>query len=125
MKHVLLLTLLLAATACSMTVPVAVVNKHGGVMKGSATASMSGGTFQVADDKVSCSGTYDAMSMAATISMPVTCSDGRSGTVTATRDDTMMSGSGYVDLSDKSHAAFFFGNAAEEFLSKQAQVGGL
>lgn len=122
MKTAFIFTPLLLA-ACSTTLPVAVVNKDGNVLQGSATAALDGGTFQVADSNVSCSGTYDALSMAETITMPVACSDGRSGMVTATRDASMMSGAGHVALSDGSRPAFFFGRAADAYLAKRKGAG--
>lgn len=119
MPRLFLPPILLALTASSLTLPVAVVNTQGKVMQGSATASLLGGTFEVADGEAICFGTYE-MSLPATL--PITCTDGRRGTVTFTRGVSVMSGSGYVELSDKSHAAFFFGRAAEEVLSSKETV---
>jgi hypothetical protein len=85
-------------------------------MQGTSTASLAGGKFEVsgryAGKPLTCSGTYNALDSAKTIAMPVTCSDGRHGTVTATRDASGMNGSGHVRLADGSSARFIFGNAA-------------
>jgi hypothetical protein len=75
-----------ALGGCSVTVPVAVISKDGQVLRGTTTASLSGGTFQATDGKLTCSGTYDSLSQSVTINAKVLCSDGRTGFVIATRD---------------------------------------
>jgi hypothetical protein len=104
-----------ALGGCSVTLPVAVISKDGQVLRGTTTASLSGGTFQATDGKLSCSGTYDSLSQSVTINAKVICSDGRTGFVIATRDRGGQSGSGRVRLSDGSEADFVFGNAAAAF----------
>jgi hypothetical protein len=102
-------------TACTVTQPVAVIGQNGQILKGSTTASLSGGSFSATDGKLTCGGSYDSSDMSQTISMPVFCSDGRKGIVIATRDNNGMSGSGTVRLSDGSEATFIFGPAANNF----------
>ncbi|MCW4114727.1 hypothetical protein NPA31_007095 [Aurantimonas sp. MSK8Z-1] len=106
-------------SGCAMTVPVAVISGNGDVMRGSSTASLSGGSFSVTGrlrgKETTCSGSYDALSSSPTISMPVLCSDGRKGIVIATRDPSGVSGSGRVRLTDGTEGDFIFGQAAASF----------
>ncbi len=121
MKSVLpSLSLAVLLTSCaSITVPVAVISGNGDIMRGTATAAMSGGDFRVEgmlDGKpTTCAGTYDSWDTSPTISMPVQCSDGRKGFVIATREANGRSGSGRVRLGDGTEADFVFGKAAEAF----------
>lgn len=105
--------------SCAVTVPVAVISGKGDVMRGTSTATMSGGSFQVAGKlkgkAVKCAGTYDSLDTSVTISMPVHCSDGRKGFVIATRQANGLGGSGRVRLTDGTEADFIFGRAAAAF----------
>ena len=103
----------LALAACSVTVPVAVVPQSGPVMRGTATGSLGGGSFTVTDGKLTCSGEYDALDRSPTLQMPTSCSDGRKGLVTATRDSNMTDGRGVVRLQDGFEAQFMFGKYAK------------
>jgi hypothetical protein len=109
------LALILLLTGCSITVPVAVINEDGHILRGTSTANLSGGTFEVTDGKLTCAGSYDSLDTSVTISMPVHCNDGRKGFVIATREKSGVSGSGRVRLNDGSEADFVFGKAAEAF----------
>ncbi|WP_225769397.1 hypothetical protein [Inquilinus sp. Marseille-Q2685] len=114
MRRISLLALAaLALGACSVTVPVAVVPKTGPVMRGTATGSLGGGSFTVTDGKLTCSGEYDALDSSPTLQMPTSCSDGRKGLVTATRDSNMTDGRGVVRLQDGFEAQFVFGKYAQ------------
>jgi hypothetical protein len=114
MRHISLAVLAgLVLAACSVTVPVAVVPKTGPIMRGTATGSLGGGSFTVTDGKLTCSGTYDALDSSPTLQMPTTCSDGRKGLVTATRDSNMTDGKGVVRLQDGFEAQFVFGKYAQ------------
>ncbi len=88
-------------------------------MRGTATAAISGGTFQASGKmkgrETTCSGNYNALDTSVTISMPVVCSNGQKGIVIATRDASGMSGSGRVRMSDGTEGDFVFGNAAAAF----------
>ena len=102
----------LALGGCSLTEPVAVIGSNGEVMKGTATASSIGpSTFQVSNGRVSCTGTYDAITLSPTVSFIAKCSDGRTGIGQAIRDSD-ISGSGTISLSDGTTARFIFGPAA-------------
>ncbi len=102
-------------TGCAVTVPVAVIQQGGNILKGAATASVAGGSFQVTDGKLTCSGSYDSLDMSRTITMPVHCSDGRKGFVVSTRQANGLDGFGTVTLSDGSKSDFVFGEAAKAF----------
>lgn len=114
-KSLLALAFALACAGCAYSEPVVVIGLHGETLRGSATAGLTGGSFIVGDGKLACAGTYDDWSLSTTIEMPVLCSDGRKGIVTATRDASGMSGSGHVRLNDGSTADFIFGSAAANF----------
>ena len=75
------------------------------------TVGLMDGGFSVTDGKVTCSGSYNALNKSRTITIPVVCTDGRTGIVTATRNSP-MSGGGKVRLSDGTEADFIFGEAA-------------
>ncbi len=101
----------LVLTGCaSITVPAQGVASTGEAFTGTATAKISGeGTFELKGSSgATCSGKYDAMDMTKTISIPMTCSDGRTGTVIATRNAAGTGGSGTASLSDGSTAVFTF-----------------
>jgi hypothetical protein len=88
-------------------------------MRGTSTASLSGGSFQVAGRfhgrETKCSGSYNALDTSVTISMPVLCDNGQKGIVIATRDASGTSGSGRVRMQDGNDADFMFGRAASAF----------
>lgn len=104
----------LACTGCSVTEPVAVISKEvpGGVMRGTTTASLSGGSFNVSSGALSCGGTYNALDTSPTLSIPVLCNDGRKGIITATREASGTSGGGHFSLTDGTTGDFMFGEAA-------------
>jgi len=101
--------------ACTTTVPVAVIGGDGLVLRGTATADMSGGTFQVTDGILTCAGSYDSWNLSVTINMLVHCSDGRKGMAIVTREASGIAGSGRVRLNDGMEADFIFGEAARAF----------
>lgn len=105
---------ILIFTGCStkITLPVAVVGDEG-IMRGTATATMSGGDFQVSNKKTVCSGSYDSWDMNPTITMVIQCNDNRKGIAIVTRDPSGMSGHGRVRMSDGYEADLIFGTAAE------------
>lgn len=109
----------LALSACAIKVPVAVIGDKGNVMRGTATATMAGGSFQVAGKlhgkEETCAGHYDSLSNSITITMAVTCSNGQKGIVIATRESNGINGSGRVRLEDGTEADFVFGTAAAAF----------
>lgn len=114
-KTVLAVVLAVSLAGCSVTEPVVVIGKNGQILRGTATADLSGGRFNVTDGKLTCAGSYDGYDTSTTISMPVHCNDGRKGMVIATRDAGGRSGSGRVRLDDGMDADFIFGPAAKSF----------
>ena len=117
MKIACVVALAVGFGGCSITVPVAVVGKgfEGGVLKGTATAALTGGTFTATNGKLTCGGSYDALDTSTTITIPVLCNDGRKGIVMATRNNSGTSGGGTYTLSDGSTGNFIFGDAANSF----------
>jgi hypothetical protein len=101
--------------ACTITEPVVVISAGGQTLRGTATATLAGGSFTATDGTLTCGGSYDSMSLEQTITMPVLCSDGRKGIVIATRDSSGLSGHGRVRLNDGTEADFIFGSAAANF----------
>ena len=95
-----------------MTEPVGVIGKDGHTLRGTATASLSGGRFSVSDGQLTCGGNYDSWSMSTTITMQALCSDGRKGIVIATREASGTAGHGTVKMNDGSEWTFIFGPAA-------------
>jgi hypothetical protein len=104
----------------SITLPVVVIQAGGHVLSGTTTAAPSGGHFSVTDGSLTCSGTYDAWDVSPVLSIPVSCSDGRSGVLSATRYPDGMSGSGTVRLNDGSVAKFAFGSAVDMLVSQSS-----
>lgn len=119
MKFILSAAACMLLSGCGYTVPVAVISGNGDVMRGTATAALSGGSFQASGKlkgrETKCSGNYNAMDTSTTISMPVICNNGQKGIVIATRDNSGMSGSGRIRMTDGSEADFIFGNGAAAF----------
>ena len=111
MKQLTACALLLLVSGCAITMPIAVVSKDG-IMRGTATATLSGGSFRVSDDKKVCTGSYDSLDTNPTISMVVQCDDGKKGIAIVTRDRSGLSGHGRVRLSDGTEADLIFGDAA-------------
>lgn len=102
-------------SACSVTQPVVVITDRGQTLRGSATATLSGGSFSATDGQLTCSGAYDSLSLEKTITMPARCSDGRKGIVIATRDSSGQSGHGIIQMSDGTKGTFIFGPSAANF----------
>jgi hypothetical protein len=106
-----LIGLSLVVLSCSTTIPVAVIGQHGEIMRGTNTFNLASATFTVTDGKITCSGSYNPLNQSRTITTTVTCTDGRTGILTATRDSA-TSGGGTVTLSDGTSGRFIFGDAA-------------
>lgn len=107
---------LLAATAVllggcgSVVVPASGTTSTGEQFYGQATASLSEGKFEVTNAAgVICSGTYDQFSRARELSVPFTCTDGRSGTINIMRDKDLMGGVGTGLFADGTTGTFRFG----------------
>ena len=115
MRLIALPFVLVVLAGCAITQPVAVISKNGRILRGTATASLTGGSFEASDGKLTCSGSYDALSESITLNAKVTCNDGRTGFAIVTRDRGLQSGSGRIRLSDGSEADFVFGGAAKAF----------
>jgi hypothetical protein len=114
MKRLSLIVLALGLASCSdITQPVVAIGKDGRMMKGSATASMSGeGSYTMTDGKITCSGSYNAFDLSATIPLSILCNNGLTGIGSATRTADGMSGSGTFTTSDGRDWRFVFGRSA-------------
>jgi len=108
-KRLVIVTMTMACCACEVTGPAIVFGENGQTLRGSYRATLISGTFSVTDRKLTCSGTYNQWDQSRTISMAVKCSDGRSGTVTATRNANLRGGTGTVQMDDGSRATLVFG----------------
>jgi len=109
--------------SCAITEPVVVVGQGGEIYRGMTTAALTGGSFGVTNGKVTCSGTFNDYDLSPTITIPATCTDGRTAVITATREANGLSGMGTIAVSDGSTWTFGFGSDAarverEAYLSK-------
>ncbi len=128
MRNFWVLTICLCSSGCgTITLPTAAKLDDGTTLTGTATAAVSGGTFQLTQPggSLSCSGTYNALDTSPTITIPVTCNDGRYGSAVITRARDGMSGSGYVTTSDGKRGVVAFGNNAELVISAPSSYGTL
>ena len=98
----------------TVSTPAAVHMVDGNLLTGTASASVSAGTFTVSSptNSLRCSGSYDQFDKSYQIKAPVSCSDGRSGVVTLIRTPDLMSGAGTVKMSDGSSGLVGFGQMA-------------
>lgn len=112
MRKVFAVAALTMLCACSVTIPVLVVPDKGAPLRGTSTASLSGGSFEVTDGKLVCKGDYDALDRSVTITLKAECNDGRTATITATRKLTSIGGEGTILMSDGSTGKFYFGEGA-------------
>ncbi|NEI74077.1 hypothetical protein GR212_31445 [Rhizobium lusitanum] len=87
-----------------IVLPVSARMDSGETFKGSTIASHGSGRFSVQSSRrsVKCSGAYDLSDRRPTVTLPVKCSDGRTGKVEVTRAPDLMSAWGKVKLSDGS-----------------------
>ena len=115
MTKILLLSCLSAVLfgcANSLSIPVAVI-ADGHIMRGENTINGVDASFSVTDGKLTCVGSYNPLNNSPTITIAVTCNDGRKGIAIATRDSP-VSGGGKVTLSDGKEGTFVFGDAAKK-----------
>lgn len=98
----------LALGGCAETIPVAVIGARGEVLRGTNSVSLTSGTFSVSDGKLTCVGSYNPLNESQTLTVTLTCNDGRTGIAIATRDSA-TSGGGSVRLSDGETGNFVFG----------------
>ncbi len=103
-----------AVSGCAVTAPVAVIGPRGEVLKGTATSTITSGTVEATNGKLTCAGNFDPSPGSRNVTVAVKCSDGRVGIGTAHRD-TKTSGRGVIVLNDGSRAQFIFGAGAAAF----------
>jgi hypothetical protein len=104
----------LAVGGCAVTAPVAVIGPRGEILKGTATSTMTSGTVEATNGKLTCAGNFDPAPGSRSVTVAVKCSDGRVGIGTALRE-TKTSGRGIIVLNDGSRAQFIFGAGAAAF----------
>ncbi|AVA26094.1 hypothetical protein QA648_28505 (plasmid) [Rhizobium sp. CB3171] len=99
-----------------IVLPVSAKMDSGETFKGSTIASREGGRFSVQSSRhsVKCSGTYDPKDRRPTVTLPVKCSDGRTGQAEVTRAPDLMSGWGKVKLSDGSAGRLVVGSVRKQ-----------
>lgn len=108
MRHSWIFVLALIA-GCSVTAPIEGTLSTGEPITGLATGNMSGeGTVQVSGGGISCSGTYNPLSQARELSVPLKCDGGQTGLAQVTRELSLTSGSGTFELSDGQSGTFTF-----------------
>lgn len=111
-KKLLPLAFLAALAGCN-TVENQYVDASGKRGSGQTTFSVtfSDGKFSISDAGVTCSGSFDSW-QSATVVFPVTCSDGKSGSVTMTRptaNASLVAGEGTMQLTNGETRRFVFG----------------
>lgn len=97
--------------------------EDGQALTGTTTAAVSGGHFEVSapGGTLTCKGNYDALDTRPVMTTPVTCSDGRYGTVTVIRTPDGMAGTGTVTLASGERGSVGFGREASSVLTRPAQ----
>lgn len=115
--------LAMLASCGSITLPAAVKMDDGQALTGTTTAAVSGGHFEVAapGGTLRCQGNYDALDTRPVLTTPVTCSDGRYGTVTVIRTPDGMAGAGTVSLASGERGSVGFGRSAATVLASPRQ----
>lgn len=103
-----------------VSLPVVGKLSNGETAQGSVIQNLSTnvGTFDIATlSGLTCSGTYSLADGRSTITIPVTCSNGRKGTVIATRDATGAAGTAIGRIEGGLSGRFLFG-----YVSAQMQA---
>ena len=113
-----------AGLACCSSVPVAVTYRgHSLTGSGDSSQDMSTFSFKVSDDDVACNGRYAlAPAFAPKFTFPLSCSDGRTGRVEASRGAQPIGAdypvSGKITFSDGTVGMFNLGAYAQNFNTK-------
>ncbi|MFS8048000.1 hypothetical protein [Rhizobium sp. BR 314] len=99
-----------------IVLPASAKMDSGEIFKGTTIASGSDGRFSVQSSRrsVKCSGSYDLRDRRPKITLPVKCSDGRTGRVEVTRAADLMSAWGIVKLSDGSAGRLTVGKVRKQ-----------
>jgi hypothetical protein len=123
LKRFLSLCLFVSLASCS-SVPVAVTYRgHSLTGSGDSSQDMSTFSFKVSDDGVACNGSYAlAPAFAEKFTFPLSCSDGRTGRVEASRGAQPIGAdypvSGKITFSDGTVGMFNLGDYARNFNTK-------
>lgn len=109
----------LGLSACASTESLPVVGKlsNGSAAQGNVTVDLSpgAGTFEMFTlGGLSCNGTSGGFVTSPTIRVPVTCNNGQSGVVIATRDTSVVAGTAEARLRNGMSGRFLFGNISAQ-----------
>lgn len=100
---------IIALCGCSISAPITGNLSTGEPISGMATGSISGeGTVEVQAKHVTCNGSYNPLSEAEILTVPLNCSDGATGLAQVTRDPSRTSGKGDFELSNGMTGNFEF-----------------
>lgn len=113
LKYIGAFALIGGLAACDVaTHPVAVVGPSNIIYRGTATATLlEGGWFQVSGGSNTCRGQYQPGAAGATVTFPVSCTNGLTGIGTATYQDALQGG-GEIVMQDGTRWQFIFGRNA-------------
>lgn len=106
---------LLSACVSQIGLPVVGKLSNGDTAQGNVSIDLSTkvGNFDIVTlNGLNCAGTYDASIMSNTITIPVSCNNGETGTVIATRDASGMAGTATAKLTNGMTGRFLFGNVS-------------
>ena len=109
----------LVTSACASQISLPVVGKlsNGDTAQGNVTVDLVSyeGTFNMVTLRgLECSGQYDAKTSISTILIPVSCNNGQTGTVIATRDASKVAGTATAKLKNGMSGRFLFGNVSAQ-----------
>lgn len=117
-KYLKLLALtLLTGCASSISLPVVGKLSNGDTAQGSVVLDLATkrGKFDMTTlSGLGCAGEYDASLMLSTIKIPVTCTNGQTGIVIATRDASGVAGTAEARLKNGMSGRFLFGNVSAQ-----------
>jgi hypothetical protein len=112
-KYLLILVCGLLSGCGQIRVPVQAETDKDEVFTGEIVASLTeGSTHLESKSGIKCQGTYDQFTTEQIVMLYISCSDGRHGKITATRDLPLgsQSGTGSGKMNDGTQVTFAFGN---------------
>jgi len=108
---------MLAGCAGAINLPIVGKISNGETAQGTVSidlATRKGNLTIVTLSGLQCAGTYDASDTMNTITIPVTCNNGQTGVVIATRDATGVAGTATARLKNGMSGRFLFGNVSAQ-----------
>jgi len=116
MYHLVAITLV-AGCASQISLPIVGKLSNGDTAQGSVVLDFATrrGVFDMVTLRgLTCKGDYDASLSISTITIPVTCNNGETGVVIATRDATGVAGTAEARLRSGMTGRFLFGNVSAQ-----------